>query len=578
MLKLVHYLKNFRKQVILGPIFKLTEAVFELIVPLVMAQIIDKGIYGQNRSYIFKMGGVLLLLAVVGLCCALTCQYFAAKASQGVGTEIRHDLFKHINELSYTEIDTVGTPGLINRLTNDVNQLQLSVAMLIRLVVRAPFLVIGATVMASMLDLKLSLLFVAAAVFIAVSIYFVMSRSIPFYQKIQKQLDKVSLITRENLSGVRVIRAFSGQKKETERFNNAAQSISKTAITAGKISALLNPLTTVIVNVAIILILYFGGVHVNSGTLTQGEITALVNYMTMILLALIVISNLVVIFTKAAASAKRVNEIFEIEPSVTDEVSEEQPVCEKDDPPKISFENVSFSYASSKEYALNNINLEIYSGETIGIIGGTGSGKSTLVNLISRFYDASNGRILIDGVEIKRYPIKQLRKKIGIVPQKAVLFSGTLRDNMKWRDENATDIEIAHALKTAQAEEFVNKLSDGYDTVIHQGGQNLSGGQKQRLTIARALVGDPEILILDDSASALDFATDAALRQALYREKNGMTVILVSQRTSTVKNADKIIVMDDGEIAGVGTHDELYENCSVYREICESQQSEEVKA
>lgn len=578
MLKLVHYLKNFRKQVILGPIFKLTEAVFELIVPLVMAQIIDKGIYGQNRSYIFKMGGVLLLLAVVGLCCALTCQYFAAKASQGVGTEIRHDLFKHINELSYTEIDTVGTPGLINRLTNDVNQLQLSVAMLIRLVVRAPFLVIGATVMASMLDLKLSLLFVAAAVFIAVSIYFVMSRSIPFYQKIQKQLDKVSLITRENLSGVRVIRAFSGQKKETERFNNAAQSISKTAITAGKISALLNPLTTVIVNVAIILILYFGGVHVNSGTLTQGEITALVNYMTMILLALIVISNLVVIFTKAAASAKRVNEIFEIEPSVTDEVSEEQPVCEKDDPPKISFENVSFSYASSKEYALNNINLEIYSGETIGIIGGTGSGKSTLVNLISRFYDASNGRILIDGVEIKRYPIKQLRKKIGIVPQKAVLFSGTLRDNMKWRDENATDIEIAHALKTAQAEEFVNKLSDGYDTVIHQGGQNLSGGQKQRLTIARALVGEPEILILDDSASALDFATDAALRQALYREKNGMTVILVSQRTSTVKNADKIIVMDDGEIAGVGTHDELYENCSVYREICESQQSEEVKA
>lgn len=578
MLKLVHYLKNFRKQVILGPIFKLTEAVFELIVPLVMAQIIDKGIYGQNRSYIFKMGGVLLLLAVVGLCCALTCQYFAAKASQGVGTEIRHDLFKHINELSYTEIDTVGTPGLINRLTNDVNQLQLSVAMLIRLVVRAPFLVIGATVMASMLDLKLSLLFVAAAVFIAVSIYFVMSRSIPFYQKIQKQLDKVSLITRENLSGVRVIRAFSGQKKETERFNNAAQSISKTAITAGKISALLNPLTTVIVNVAIILILYFGGVHVNSGTLTQGEITALVNYMTMILLALIVISNLVVIFTKAAASAKRVNEIFEIEPSVTDEVSEEQPVCEKDDPPKISFENVSFSYASSKEYALNNINLEIYSGETIGIIGGTGSGKSTLVNLISRFYDASNGRILIDGVEIKRYPIKQLRKKIGIVPQKAVLFSGTLRDNMKWRDENATDIEIAHALKTAQAEEFVNKLSDGYDTVIHQGGQNLSGGQKQRLTIAKALVGEPEILILDDSASALDFATDAALRQALYREKNGMTVILVSQRTSTVKNADKIIVMDDGEIAGVGTHDELYENCSVYREICESQQSEEVKA
>lgn len=578
MIKLVHYLKNFRKQVILGPIFKLTEAVFELIVPLVMAQIIDKGIYGQDRAYIFKMGGVLLLLAVVGLCCALTCQYFAAKASQGVGTEIRHDLFHHINELSYAEIDAVGTPGLINRLTNDVNQLQLSVAMLIRLVVRAPFLVIGATVMASMLDLKLSLLFVAAAVLIAVSIYLVMSRSIPFYQKIQKQLDKVSLITRENLSGVRVIRAFSGQKKETKRFNESAQDISKTAITVGKISALLNPLTTVIVNIAIILILYFGGVHVNSGALTQGEITALVNYMTMILLALIVVANLVVIFTKAAASAYRVNEIFEIKPSVTDESNEEQHIDERNNVPKIAFENVSFSYGSSKEYALNNVNLKIYPNETIGIIGGTGSGKSTLINLIARFYDVNSGKVLIDGVDIRRYPIKQLRNKIGIVPQKAVLFSGTLRDNMRWRDENATDSEIAEALKTAQATEFVEKLPDGYNTVIQQGGQNLSGGQKQRLTIARALVGSPEILILDDSASALDFATDAALRKALYREKNGMTVIIVSQRVSTVKSSDKIIVLDDGEIAGIGAHEELYKNCDVYREICESQQSEEVKA
>lgn len=578
MIKLVHYLKNFRKQVILGPIFKLTEAVFELIVPLVMAQIIDKGIYGQDRAYIFKMGGVLLLLAVVGLCCALTCQYFAAKASQGVGTEIRHDLFHHINELSYAEIDAVGTPGLINRLTNDVNQLQLSVAMLIRLVVRAPFLVIGATVMASMLDLKLSLLFVAAAVLIAVSIYLVMSRSIPFYQKIQKQLDKVSLITRENLSGVRVIRAFSGQKKETKRFNESAQDISKTAITVGKISALLNPLTTVIVNIAIILILYFGGVHVNSGALTQGEITALVNYMTMILLALIVVANLVVIFTKAAASAYRVNEIFEIKPSVTDESNEEQHIDERNNVPKIAFENVSFSYGSSKEYALNNVNLKIYPNETIGIIGGTGSGKSTLINLIARFYYVNSGKVLIDGVDIRRYPIKQLRNKIGIVPQKAVLFSGTLRDNMRWRDENATDSEIAEALKTAQATEFVEKLPDGYNTVIQQGGQNLSGGQKQRLTIARALVGSPEILILDDSASALDFATDAALRKALYREKNNMTVIIVSQRVSTVKSSDKIIVLDDGEIAGIGAHEELYKNCDVYREICESQQSEEVKA
>lgn len=575
MFKLVHYLKNFRRQVILGPIFKLTEAVFELIVPLVMVQIIDKGIYGNNQAYIFKMGFALVLLAAVGLGCALVCQYFAARASQGVGTELRRDVFAHINSLSHAEIDKIGTPGLITRLTTDIDQLQVAVAMLIRLVVRAPFLAIGATVMASTLDPKLSLIFVAAAVLIAFSIYMIMNSSMPFFSAIKKHLDKVSLITRENLSGVRVIRAFSRQNKETERFNSASEDITKTAVRAGKISSLMNPLTTIIVNCAIILIIYFGGVHVNKGNLTQGEITALVNYMTMILLALIVISNLVVIFTKAAASAQRVNEIFEIAPSVKDEATEDLKI-KNSGAPKIEFQNVSFAY--NTEYALQNISFKINKGETVGIIGGTGSGKSTLVNLIPRFYDIANGKILIDGEEIKSYPLKQLRKKIGIVPQKAVLFSGTLRKNMQWRDENASDSEILKAIKTAQAEEFVSKLSDGLDTEIQQSGRNLSGGQKQRLTIARALIGNPDILILDDSASALDFATDAALRKSLHSEKGDKTIILVSQRASTVKNADKIIVLDDGDIVGIGAHEELLKTCSEYSEICASQQSEEANS
>ncbi len=578
MRKLMHYLKGFRKEVLLGPLFKLTEAIFELIVPLVMARIIDNGIRGNNTGYILRMGGVLVLLGVTGLLCALVCQYFAARASQGVGTVLRNDLFRHINSLSYAEIDQIGTPSLLTRLINDVNQLQLAVAMLIRLVIRAPFLVLGSTVMAMLIDLRLSLIFLAAAPLIAGVIYLIMSRSIPFYRITQKLLDRVSLITRENLSGARVIRAFSRQGAEQERFREAASDIERTAVRVGKISALLNPATSVIVNLAIIAIIWFGGLQVDSGRLTQGEITALVSYMTQIMLALIVIANLVVIFTKASACGTRVSEVLELTPSVTDVGNAAVSVQADAQTPKVSFENVSFAYAGSQENALEGIQLSVRPGETIGVIGGTGSGKSTFVNLIPRFYDATAGCVRIDGADVKAYPFAQLRGRIGVVPQKAVLFAGTLRENMQWRKADATDAEIYHALEIAQAAEFVNKLPEGLDTMLQQGGGNLSGGQRQRLTIARALVGSPQILILDDSASALDFATDAALRQSLRRQTRGMTVFMVSQRAGTVRAADRIVVLDDGRIAGVGPHHELFETCAVYREICLSQMNAEEAA
>lgn len=578
MRRLSHYLKGFRKEVLLGPLFKLTEAIFELIVPLVMARIIDVGIRGNNPGYILQMGGVLVLLGVTGLLCALVCQYFAAKASQGVGTVLRNDLFRHINRLSYAEIDRIGTPSLVTRLINDVNQLQLAVAMLIRLVVRAPFLVIGSTIMALTIDWKLSLIFLAAAPLIAVTIYLIMSRSIPFYRITQKLLDRVSLITRENLSGARVIRAFSRQKTEQERFHGAAGEIERTAVRVGKISALLNPATYVIVNLAIIAIIWFGGMQVEGGRLSQGEITALVSYMMQIMLALIVIANLVVIFTKASACGTRVSEVLELEPAVTDAGS--APVAERNDAsmPKVAFQNVSFSYGGAQESALEEIELRVRRGETIGVIGGTGSGKSTLVNLIPRFYDVTAGAVQLDGVNVKDYPFAQLRGQIGVVPQKAVLFAGTLRENMQWRKQDATDAEIHRALEIAQAAEFVDKLPEGLDTLIQQGGRNLSGGQRQRLTIARALVGSPEILILDDSASALDFATDAALRKALRQQTKNMTVFMVSQRAGTVRAADRIVVLDEGKIVGIGPHSELFEACAVYREICLSQMNAEEAA
>lgn len=579
MFKLARFLKPYKKQVIIGPIFKLIEAIFELIVPLVMAKIIDIGVKNNDGAYIWKMGGVLLLLGVIGLCSALVCQYLASIASQGFGTELRNRLFHHINTFSYAEVDKFGTPSLITRLTNDVNQMQQAVAMLIRLVIRAPFLAIGAIAMAMILDLKMSLIFLIAVPFLAGVIFLVMNRSIPFYRGIQKKLDKISLISRENLSGARVIRAFSKQQSEKERFRDASDDLAKTSIHVGKISALLNPATAVILNIAIIGIVWYGGQRVQIGDLSQGEIIAFVNYINQILLAMIVIANLVVLFTKASASAARINEVLETMPSIEETDKEPVAASPREGTPKVEFQNVSFAYAGSEEYSLEDIRLQIHPGETLGVIGGTGSGKSTLVNLIPRFYEATKGAVLVDGVNVKEYPFRQLRTRIGLVPQKATLFSGTVRENMRWRKEDATDEEIARALSIAQAAEFVDALPERYDSIIDQGGKNLSGGQKQRLTIARALVGEPELLILDDSASALDFATDAALRQAIRRETKNMTVIIVSQRASTIRNADQIAVLDDGRIVGAGTHEELIKSCGTYREICLSQLSgEEVGA
>lgn len=573
MLKFAKYLKQFKLQVLVGPVFKLTEAIFELIVPLVMAQIIDVGIANGDRGYVIRMGGVMVLLGLVGLCCALICQYCAAKASQGFGTVLRSEMFRHINSLSHGEIDQIGTPSLITRITNDVNQLQLAVAMLIRLVVRAPFLVIGSTVMALMIDWKLACVFFVAAPLMALVLYLVMSRSIPFYRIIQKKLDHISLITRENLSGVRVIRAFSRQEKEKERFAQASDDQMTTSIAVGRISALLNPLTSAIINLAIAAVIWFGGFRVDSGNMTQGEVIAFVNYLNQILLAMIVVANLVVIFTKAAASATRVDEVLELHPSIVNWVS--RPAQEVEGSPEIAFDAVSFAYPDAGAYSLSDISFTVARGQTLGIIGGTGCGKSTLVNLIPRFYEVSQGSLKVDGVDVRDYPMEQLRGKMGIVPQRAVLFSGTLRQNMQWRKQDATDEEIWQALETAQAASFVRKMPDGLDSVILQGGKNLSGGQKQRLTIARALVGESEILILDDSASALDFATDAALRQAIAKfsaeRGNRMTTIIVSQRANTVRYADRIVVLDDGKAAGIGTHEQLLESCQTYREIYWSQ-------
>lgn len=572
MFKLLPYLKNYKKEVIIGPIFKLLEAIFELMVPLVMAKIIDIGVKNGDYGYVVKSGFTLLILGFLGLFCALVCQYSAAKASQGFGTDLRNDLFSHINSLSHSEIDMVGTSSLITRLTNDVNQLQLAVAMFIRLAFRAPFIIIGSAVMAMTLDLKLSIVFLFAIPLISLTLFWVMSKSIPFYSNIQKKLDKISLITEENLEGARVIRAFSKEENEKKRFFDASDDFTVASINVSKISALLNPLTSIIMNFAIVAILWYGGYRVNIGALTQGQIIAFVNYMTQISLTLVVFANLVVIFTKAFASGERVQEILEIHSSITDENAKTSPVSNA---PKVEFKNVSFSYKGSNKNSLSNANIKVNTGETIGIIGGTGSGKSTLINLIPRFYDVTEGEVLVDGVNVKDYNLNSLRDKIGIVPQKAALFSGSLRENMTLGNKNASDEEIKKAFDIAQASEFVSSLSEGLDTAILQGGKNLSGGQKQRLTIARALVKNPEILILDDSASALDFATDAKLRKAIKEETKNMTVFIISQRATSIKNADKIIVLDNGNIVGIGSHNELLKNCKVYKEICLSQLSSE---
>lgn len=571
MLKLARYLKYYKLQVTIGPVFKLLEAVFELIVPLIMANIIDIGVKNGDTNYIAKQGVLLVILGVTGLLSALICQYSASFASQGVGTILRRDLFHHINTLSHKEIDKIGTPSLITRMTSDINQIQLAVAMLIRLVIRAPFLVVGAMIMASTVSLKLSVIFFGAAVLIGLTLYIIMSKSVPFFKTIQKRLDRISLISRENLRGNRVIRAFARQDEEEEKFSKAAQELTDASISAGRISVLLSPLTCIITNIAIALIIWFGGMNVNIGELSQGDIIALVNYMTQIMLAMVVVADLVVIFTRASASAQRINEIFETKTSVTEEKAEKNPTAENDN--AIEFRNVSFSYGEGE--ALKNVTFSIKKGETLGIIGGTGSGKSTFVNLIPRFYDATKGQVLVNGIDVKKYEIETLREKIGVVAQKTVLFKGSLRKNMQWGKEKATDQEIIKALKIAQSWDFVEKLPGKLDFDVAQGGKNFSGGQRQRLTIARALVKQPDILILDDSFSALDFATDANLRKELKEQTRGMTVVIVSQRASTIRNADKIVVLDEGECVGIGTHQELYKNCSEYREICLSQLSAE---
>lgn len=574
MFRLRRFLKHYKLQLTVGPVCKLIEAIFELFIPLITADIIDTGVKNNDVGYVLRQGGFMIFLGALGLGFALVCQKSASIASQGFGTEVRNAMFKHINTFSHAELDKIGTPSLITRMTNDINQLQLAVAMLIRLVIRAPFLVIGAVVMAMSIDMKMSLIFLASSPLIALVLFLIMYKSVPFFRKIQKKLDTVSLISRETLSGNRVIRAFSKQDSEQARLEEQNNELQQTAVAVGRISALLNPLTYVIAQGAIIAIVWFGAKFVYNGDLTQGEIIALVNYMTQILLAMIVVSNLVVIFTKASASAARVNEVFDTVPSVREINSDEIRTDEK--APAVEFENVSFGYANNA-YALKNISFTLEKGETIGIIGGTGSGKSTLVNLVPRFYDTSEGNVFVDGANVKDYSFRQLRGKMGIVPQNAVLFAGTIKSNMLWGNKNASLDDIDKALKIAQAYGFVYENTDGLERTVTAGGKNLSGGQKQRLTIARALVSKPEILILDDSASALDFATDAALRKSLKEETQNMTVIMVSQRVGTVRYADKIIVLDKGELVGIGKHNDLFEKCSVYKEICLSQlKAEEV--
>ncbi|MCI9545241.1 MAG: ABC transporter ATP-binding protein [Lachnospiraceae bacterium] len=576
MRKLLRYLRGYVRETILAPLFKMLEASFELIVPLVTAQIIDVGIRQQNAPFVWKMGGVMVALGAVGLACSLTAQYYAAKAAMGFSTALRRELFAHINGLSYRELDEIGTPTLITRITSDVNQAQTGVNLVLRLFLRSPFIVVGALVMSFTIDVPVALIFLVAVPLISLVIYLIMRWTVPIYRNVQKMLDGISRLTRENFVGARVVRAFGRQEEEISDFAQANGEFTQVQMAAGKISALLNPVTYVIMNLAIVAILWVGGRQVDAGRLTQGEVTALVNYMTQILLALLALANLIVAVTKATASGARLSEVFAITASLQDEAGQE--ILSDFTSSRVTFRDVCFSYAHSSSPALEGITFSAEKGQVIGIIGGTGSGKSTLVNLIPRFYDADSGAVEVDGHPVKDYPLQQLRRKIGVVPQRAVLFRGTIRENMRWGKEDASEEEIWRALDVAQAREFVKKKEEKLETMVTQGGKNLSGGQRQRLTIARALARKPEILILDDSASALDYATDAALRHALreYSRENGRdaTVFLVSQRAASIKQADKILVLDEGRLAGVGTHRELLENCPVYKEICLSQLSE----
>lgn len=576
MTKLLKYLKGYWSKTIIGPFFKLVEAVFELIVPVIVAWIIDTAIpRGQNGDYsgLIYGGLIILALGVFGLGFALTAQFFASRASMGFGTNLRRDLYAHINTFTYAELDKFSTTSLITRMTSDVNQTQQAVLMFIRLVLRAPFIAVGAIVMAMIIDVKLSLIFIAAALVIAGLLALILALTMPKYKGVQAKLDDVTRLTKENLSGARVIRAFDAEEREKAGFDKASEKLSSASIKVGALSALLNPLTYAVLNIAIIAILYFGGKTVYYGNLSQGEIIALVNYMTQILNALIVFANLLVTFTKASASAARINEVF----AVTSSMKEGEGATPDMNAPAIELNDVSFTYASSPSPSLENVNVTVQRGQSVGILGGTGSGKTTLVSLMTRLYDATQGEVKVFGEDVKNYTNAQLYSLFGVAPQKAVLFEGTVRENMQWGKADATDEEIDEALQISQSAEFVYAKKDGLDEYIAQGGKNLSGGQRQRLTIARALVSSPEILVLDDSSSALDFATDARLRKALgeLREGKGLTTVTVSQRATSLKYCDVIIVLDDGKVVGLGTHDELIESCPVYREICLSQNKED---
>lgn len=573
---LLKYLRNYKKETVLAPLFKLLEASFELFVPLVMAAIIDHGIGQADGVYVLKMGGVLIALGLIGLVCSITAQYFAAKAATGFSTELRHELFEHIQKLSYTKMDTIGTSTLITRMTSDINQVQSGVNLVLRLFLRSPFIVFGAMVMAFTVDVKAALVFVAAIPLLSLVVFGIMLITMPLYRKVQSNLDAVLGITRENLTGVRVIRAFNKEADEKQRFEQQNQMLTDAQKFVGKISGLMNPVTYIIVNGALIVLIYTGALRVDAGIITQGQVVALVNYMSQILVELVKLANLIITVTKAFACGNRIQSVFEEETGMT-EGSEGWTDPGEADTPVVEFDHVNLRYAGAGEDSLTDISFRAMPGQTIGVIGGTGSGKSSVVNLIPRFYDATEGSVRIQGKDARDYRLEELRSHIGMVPQKAVLFQGTIAQNLRWGKENATEAELEKAIEISQAKEFVDGKEDRLNYQIEQNGKNLSGGQRQRLTIARALVRDPEILILDDSASALDFATDAKLRKAIRQMDSHPVVFIVSQRASSIQYADQILVLDDGELAGIGTHAELMESCEIYREIYESQFEKEKK-
>ena len=573
---LLKYLRNYKKETVLAPLFKLLEASFELFVPLVMAAIIDHGIGQADGVYVLKMGGVLIALGLIGLVCSITAQYFAAKAATGFSTELRHELFEHIQKLSYTKMDTIGTSTLITRMTSDINQVQSGVNLVLRLFLRSPFIVFGAMVMAFTVDVKAALVFVAAIPLLSLVVFGIMLITMPLYRKVQSNLDAVLGITRENLTGVRVIRAFNKEADEKQRFEQQNQMLTDAQKFVGKISGLMNPVTYIIVNGALIVLIYTGALRVDAGIITQGQVVALVNYMSQILVELVKLANLIITVTKAFACGNRIQSVFEEETGMT-EGSEGWTDPGEADTPVVEFDHVNLRYAGAGEDSLTDISFRAMPGQTIGVIGGTGSGKSSVVNLIPRFYDATEGSVRIQGKDARDYRLEELRSHIGMVPQKAVLFQGTIAQNLRWGKKNATEAELEKAIEISQAKEFVDGKEDRLNYQIEQNGKNLSGGQRQRLTIARALVRDPEILILDDSASALDFATDAKLRKAIRQMDSHPVVFIVSQRAASIQYADQILVLDDGELAGIGTHAELMESCEIYREIYESQFEKEKK-